>query len=598
MSCKKWCSNSQDKWILVGSVSVTLVLTIAMVLGLTLNRGTQPGCEQDAVCRSDADMLDYMLSTGQINHRDGLLVTWYHAANSKKEMEAALNSDVMVLEADVTVEGFTTANETGVPIMAHPPAIYSDNTLQQWLEAVLASSQKGIKLDFKSLKAVGPSLDLLRHLTEAGRIRRPVWINADIMRGPNVPISVEINATQFLALVQEKYPEVTISPGFTTLYVPQLPNSTYTQAMVEKMQELVGALPQRITFPVRASMARAAWPHFSWLLGQSERYSLTLWQGASDPVSVDDLLFIRDNSATHQIYYDLFEPVLSQFKQLALNSTRKRTYYTGGSLIPLLQQPRGDGLEVEWLVPEVNGSGRTAAITVPDREGMILLDVGLQQPEAGNPVPILRAPGGPVMTLESFLLQLAVHPRRWGIHVNIVEPAALRPSLATLAHLSTLGHLPWPVWVGATISHGNFVVPGHVAGRELLTAVAEVFPHVTVAPGWPEEVLGSGYQEQMVTDMLELCQGLWQPVSFQLQAGPLGRSTAKAVARLLAASPRATVTVHHSVAGNSYADAWAGLWVARAMDRTRVYYRIPQEYREDLLADVTSNVEGFPGESR
>lgn len=37
-------------------------------------------------------MLDYMLSTGHISHRDGLLVTWYHAANSKKEMEAALNS--------------------------------------------------------------------------------------------------------------------------------------------------------------------------------------------------------------------------------------------------------------------------------------------------------------------------------------------------------------------------------------------------------------------------------------------------------------------------------------------------------------------------
>lgn len=47
------------------------------------------------------------------------------------------------------------------------------------------------------------------------------------------------------------------------------------------------------------------------------RYSLTLWQSASDPVSVDDLLYIRDNCATHQIYYDLFEPVLSQFKLLA-----------------------------------------------------------------------------------------------------------------------------------------------------------------------------------------------------------------------------------------------------------------------------------------
>ena len=42
--------------------------------------------------------------------------------------------------------------------------------------------------------------------------------------------------------------------------------------MVEKMQELVGALPQKVTFPVRAVMVRAAWPHFSWLLAQSDRW--------------------------------------------------------------------------------------------------------------------------------------------------------------------------------------------------------------------------------------------------------------------------------------------------------------------------------------
>lgn len=54
----------------------------------------------------------------------------------------------------------------------------------------------GIKLDFKSIKAVGPALDLLRRLTEEGRVRRPVWINADILRGPNMPISIEVNATQ------------------------------------------------------------------------------------------------------------------------------------------------------------------------------------------------------------------------------------------------------------------------------------------------------------------------------------------------------------------------------------------------------------------
>lgn len=78
---------------------------------------------------------------------------------------------------------------------------------------------------------------------------------------------------RFLALVQEKYPEATLSPGWTTFYVPMstFPNMTYTRAMVERMQELVGALPQRVTFPVRAVMVRAAWPHFSWLLGQSKR---------------------------------------------------------------------------------------------------------------------------------------------------------------------------------------------------------------------------------------------------------------------------------------------------------------------------------------
>lgn len=31
---------------------------------------------------------------------------------------------------------------------------------------------------------------------------------------------------------------------------------------------------------------------------------------------MDDLLYIRDNCAIHRVYYDLFEPVLSQFKQL------------------------------------------------------------------------------------------------------------------------------------------------------------------------------------------------------------------------------------------------------------------------------------------
>ncbi|KAB0345174.1 hypothetical protein FD754_022100 [Muntiacus muntjak] len=493
MANKKGCW----KWAIVGSVSTVLGFAIAMM---------------DGTCRSDADMLGCLLSLGQITQRDGLLVTLHHAANSK---------------------------ERG-PRHGAPPAIYSDNTREQWLEAVLAS-----------IKAVDPALGLLRQPTEEGNVQRPVWINADILRGPNM----------FLALVQEKCLETTLSPGWTTISLPLFPNGIYTQTKVEKMQELMGAMPQKITFSVWLVMARDAWPHFSWLLGQSDRYSLTMRQSVSDPVTVDDLLYIRDNTATHQVCYDFFEPLLSQFKQLAMNTSQKQRYYTRGSLILALQNPGDKGLSVQWLVPDIQGNG-----------SMILLDVGLQEPAAGDLVPIL-----------------AMRPGHWGFHVHIAEPTTLQPSLAMLATPCALGHLSRPMRLGATVSHGSFMVPGYVTGRELLATVAEVFPHVAEAPGWPEEVLGSGYREQLLTDMLELCQGLWQPVSFQLQVGPLGQSPTGIVAQLLAASRRATVTVEHSPGQGHYASMWAVLLAAgpwRRPESTTGYPRTTAKTCRQILADT------------
>lgn len=76
---------------------------------------------------------------------------------------------------------------------------------------------------------------------------------------------------RFLALVQEKYPRTTLSVGWTTLYVGPIHTRPYTKAMLEEMHALVRSVPQKVTFPVRAVMVRGAWPHFSWLLDQSER---------------------------------------------------------------------------------------------------------------------------------------------------------------------------------------------------------------------------------------------------------------------------------------------------------------------------------------
>lgn len=46
------------------------------------------------------------------------------------------------------------------------------------------------------------------------------------------------------------------------------------------------------------------------------RFTLTLWQD-SIPPNISDLLFIRDNSHPTRVYYDIYEPTLSEFKEAA-----------------------------------------------------------------------------------------------------------------------------------------------------------------------------------------------------------------------------------------------------------------------------------------
>jgi Uncharacterized conserved protein (DUF2181). len=72
----------------------------------------------------------------------------------------------MMLEADVvlgTVEG---GSGEEVPVMAHPPDKVSDLSLDKFLAGVTSATQKGhrcgIKLDFKSVEVLKPSLTQLK----------------------------------------------------------------------------------------------------------------------------------------------------------------------------------------------------------------------------------------------------------------------------------------------------------------------------------------------------------------------------------------------------------------------------------------------------
>lgn len=75
----------------------------------------------------------------------------------------------MMLEADVSY-GKTKLTGKSLPIMAHPPALLSDLSLEEFLNITLnfntnpKNVKKGVKLDFKSTEAWLKSIDLIQEL--------------------------------------------------------------------------------------------------------------------------------------------------------------------------------------------------------------------------------------------------------------------------------------------------------------------------------------------------------------------------------------------------------------------------------------------------
>ncbi|KAM3938061.1 protein FAM151B [Leptodactylus fuscus] len=291
------------RWVryIAGGTAAVLVtyylLYCALQPGVNMDKSRGPWSE---------NILVYFLKKNLIKARDGVEIRWEHATNSKEKLQQALQSDVHMIEADILLRG-TGDRE---PIMAHPPATDSDINLQDWL-AQVATCDKGIKLDFKRLEAVPPSMKILDAIKD--KLHQPVWINADILPGPGG--SVGVDAKEFLQIVTSSFPDVTLSLGWTTAWHPDKSNEGYSWEMVREMENICKTLSQPVTFPVRAALVRQSWPQLQWLLQTSDRYSLTVWSGKDDIYPVEDLLYIREHSREDQIFYDVFEPQNSELTQ-------------------------------------------------------------------------------------------------------------------------------------------------------------------------------------------------------------------------------------------------------------------------------------------
>ncbi|KAF3698881.1 Protein FAM151A [Channa argus] len=445
---------------LIISMAVGLILLIIItVTAVVLTQKSKSSVHPLPSFSTGGDMLDFLVQLGDISKPDGLLATWFHRANSKEAMNKALTGEAMILEADVTLEGYGTPSEKPIPIMAHPPEIYSDNTLDQWLDAVLAS-RKGMKLDFKTLESVGLSLDLLSQKNSSRGINRPVWINADILRGPNVPNFVPVvNGTRFLQLIQEKFPDVTLSPGWKVAYSPPLFINTYSRSMVERMYEMIKDVPQ---------------------------------MGSIHP-NISDLLFVRDNTHPARVYYDIYEPTLSAFKQVARQQVRLRRFYPGGDLMDFLYPThtsdtnvlpsvtQHNSVSVQWFT--VTNRASLLAQISDGAGGMLVVHVA---PDSVLPeVPVVEGSGksSEPLTLQDVLLLLGQNAEvRWGVYLRVHTQQLLETSLKLLHSAYSREMLYRPVWISM---EGLQSID---STEEFVSTVERLFPYVTLVlteRNWP-----------------------------------------------------------------------------------------------------------------
>ncbi|KAK2837051.1 hypothetical protein Q5P01_014263 [Channa striata] len=248
--------------------------------------------------------LDYFLRRSLIQRRDAAEVKWSHAVNSRSSLAEALAGPSHMLEADIIMRG----DDPKEPIMAHPPDTNSDITLREWLEGV-KTHHTGIKLDFKSLDAVSPSVALLEEVLRDWS--PPVWVNADILSGPGGKAR-PLEPRAFLSAVTVLPTHTVLSLGWTTGWTAGTVNPGYSWQMVRAMDEICRALNHPVTFPVRAALLAKSTSQLTWLLQQSDRYTLTVWTGQSDKFTLEDLLPYRNMFDISRIYYDLPDPLRTE----------------------------------------------------------------------------------------------------------------------------------------------------------------------------------------------------------------------------------------------------------------------------------------------
>jgi len=136
-----------------------------------------------------------------------MTLTWSHATNSSERVKTAVDDPrITAIECDVMLgvanEGGTKFYET--PILAHPPHRESDISVATLLIRATKKDngvrviQKHLKLDFKEIEALKPTLEILEMSKLANPLGKTIFLNADVLPGPGRREDPHVPPIEFL----------------------------------------------------------------------------------------------------------------------------------------------------------------------------------------------------------------------------------------------------------------------------------------------------------------------------------------------------------------------------------------------------------------
>lgn len=136
----------------------------------------------------------------------------------------------------------------------------------------------------------------------------PVWINADIISGPVNATTTPVDPVRFFNAAK-KFPNSTLSIGWTTNYGANFTTSSYTNAQISDMLNSIhnNSVNQSVTFPVRAGIAAESLSQMQTLLSNVSGSTLTIWSSDDDKVNVTNLRELIINVGVNKTYIDVPE---------------------------------------------------------------------------------------------------------------------------------------------------------------------------------------------------------------------------------------------------------------------------------------------------